>query len=263
MKLMVCGHGTHGKDQFCEFMGLTYVSSSMVALDKVVWNTLCKDYFTKAECFEDRVNRRAEWHRIITEYNTPDLTRLGREILKDYDVYCGIRNKEEFHALRRASQFDLSIWIDAGDRLPPEPSDSNQMQASDCDIIITNNGTLEELQVKALQFARTMSGEQQSMKNMIVGWADSVFPDRTITDAIQKMMLEEIPEYLMAQDDPMELADIGILLYDIAHLAGIDLDSAIREKMEINKKRTWAIDVVTGMLNHVVEFPSSEFPEYL
>lgn len=250
MKLMVCGYARHGKDQFCEFMGLTYISSSMAALDEAIWPEIGKNYETKEQCFEDRVNHRGLWHRLITEFNTPDLTRLGRAILKEHDVYCGIRNREEFHALRRASQFDLSVWIDASNRKPHEGLESCSIRREDCDIIITNNGTLEEFMVKAVQFARAVFGKKQSAKDMIVEWADSVFPNRTITDAIQKMMLEEIPEYLMAQDDPMELADIGILLYDIAHLAGVDLDSAILKKMEINKKRSWAIDSTTGMLNH-------------
>ncbi len=250
MKLMVCGYARHGKDQFCEFMGLSYASSSMAALDEAIWPVMGHNYESKEQCFEDRINHRAEWHRLITEYNTPDLTRLARAILKDNDVYCGIRNRDEFHAARRASLFDLSVWIDAGDRMPPESLDSCKMMKEDCDIIITNNGTLEEFMVKAVQFARAVFGKKQSAKDMVVEWADSVFPNRTITDAIQKMMLEEIPEYLMAQDDPMELADIGILLYDIAHLAGVDLDEAILKKMGINKARSWAIDKTTGMLNH-------------
>ena len=48
----------------------------------------------------------------------------------------------------------------------------------------------------------------------------------------------------------MELADLGILLYDIAHLDGVDLDSAIRKKMEINRFRTWGVDARTGLLKH-------------
>lgn len=250
MKLMVCGHARHGKDQFCEFMGLEYTSSSMAALDSAIWPVMGHNYETKEQCFEDRVNHRAEWHRLITEYNTPDLKRLAREVYKDNVVYCGIRNKEEFCEVRDAGLFDLSIWIDASDRMPPESEDSCKLQASDCDIIITNNGTLTEFKEKAERLARHLFGEQRSVKNVIVDWADSVFPDRTITNAIQKMVLEEIPEYLMAQDDPMELADIGILLYDIAHLAGVDLDSAIRKKMEINVQRSWAIDSATGLMNH-------------
>lgn len=89
-----------------------------------------------------------------------------------------------------------------------------------------------------------------SLRDIVVSWADSVYPNRTVENAIQKMILEEIPEYLMNRGDPMELADIGILLYDIAHLDGVDLDSAIREKMEINKGRQWNIDPKTGLMKH-------------
>ncbi len=237
MKLMVCGHARHGKDQFCEFMGLEYTSSSMAALDNVIWPAIGHMYNNKEQCFEDRVNHRAVWHGLITEYNAIDPTKLARQILSKNDVYCGIRSRDEFYAARRAGLFDLSIWIDASDRLPPEDESSCKMLPSDCDVIITNNGTLEEFQVKALQFRRAIFDEfEKPVRDIIVEWADEVFPNRTITNAIQKMVLEEIPEYLMKQDDAMELADLGILLYDIANLAGVDLDKAIREKMAINKK---------------------------
>ena len=91
----------------------------------------------------------------------------------------------------------------------------------------------------------------KSIKDLVVDWADMVFPDRTIENAIRKLVLEEIPEFLVAQDDPMELADVAILVVDIAHLAGIDLDSAVRRKMAINKGRKWALNPKTGLLGHV------------
>lgn len=92
---------------------------------------------------------------------------------------------------------------------------------------------------------------KENIRDLIVNWANEVFPDRTITNAITKLMLHEIPEYMMKQDDPLELADIGILLYDIANLAGIDLEEAIRTKMAINKQRVWAIDDNTGLMSHM------------
>ncbi len=91
---------------------------------------------------------------------------------------------------------------------------------------------------------------EQNIGDLIVKWADKVFPDRTINNALNKMVFEEIPEYMLERD-PLELADIGILLYDIANLAGIDLDAAMREKMEINKNREWKIDETTGLMSHV------------
>lgn len=95
------------------------------------------------------------------------------------------------------------------------------------------------------------SAGQAELQSEIAVWADSVFPERTITNAVSKMVMEEIPEYLTSQHDPMELADVGILLYDIAHLAGIDLHQAIRTKMVINRERSWEICPDTGLMNHI------------
>ena len=74
----------------------------------------------------------------------PDRTRLARKIYADAPIYCGIRNGLEFIAVRDAGLFDLSIWIDASDRLPPEPSTSCTVTRDMCDIVIDNNGSLEQ-----------------------------------------------------------------------------------------------------------------------
>lgn len=249
MKIMVCGYARHGKDQFCEYMGIPFNSSSRVALDKVVWDAIGHGFADKDECYELRGNHRSTWYNLIKAYNTPDLTRLCRDIFEENDIYCGIRDREEFLAAKQQRLFDLSIWVDASDRVPPEDSSSCTLTPDDCDIVITNNGSLYDLEMKARRIAQTLT-QQSSLRNMIVEWADGVFPERTVLNAIQKMVLEEIPEYLMDRGNPMELADLGILLYDIAHLDGVDLDSAIRKKMTINRFRTWGIDARTGLLKH-------------
>jgi hypothetical protein len=259
MKIMVCGHGRHGKDQFCEFLGLPFVSSSEVALDEIIWPDWGrKIYNTKEGCFLDRANYRSEWAAMINGYNTPDKAKLARLIYRDNDVYCGIRNREEFLAAKEEGLFDMSIWVDAFERHPQHDTTCKVFK-SDCDIIVTNNGTLDELKEKAANLAKALGIGQPSVKDLVVEWADEVFPDRTITNAISKMMLEEIPEYMMSQHDPLELADLGILLYDIAHLAGVDLDDAIRRKMEINKKRTWAINKTTGLMSHEEPWKPGEY----
>lgn len=249
MKIMVCGYARHGKDQFCEYLGIPFNSSSRVALDKVIWDAIGHGFADKDECYDLRVNHRSTWYNLIKAYNTPDLTRLCRDIFEENDIYCGIRDREEFLAAKQQRLFDLSIWVDASDRIPPEDSNSCTLTPDDCDIVITNNGSLYDLEMKARRIAQTLT-QQSSLRNMIVEWADEVFPERTVLNAIQKMVLEEIPEYLMDRGNPMELADLGILLYDIAHLDGVDLDSAIRKKMMINRFRTWGIDARTGLLKH-------------
>lgn len=89
-------------------------------------------------------------------------------------------------------------------------------------------------------------------QRMIAEWADAVYPNRTPEHALTKMMLHEIPELLQGGvNDPLEFADVAILLFDIAHLKGIDIGKAIADKMEINKKRIWGIDRHTGLMSHV------------
>lgn len=89
-------------------------------------------------------------------------------------------------------------------------------------------------------------------QRMIAEWADAVYPNRTPEHAITKMMLHEIPELLQGGvNDPLEFADVAILLFDIAHLKGIDIGKAIADKMKINKQRIWGIDRHTGLMSHV------------
>lgn len=147
MNIVVFGHKRHGKDFACEFLnrqyGLTFKSSSEYACEKFIFEQLREShgYSSSEECFADRHNHRALWYNLIREYNKNDKTRLGSEIFSLYNIYCGIRDKQEFDALRKNGYFDLAIWIDAGERLPPEGSDSMSLTKGDADIIIDNNGT--------------------------------------------------------------------------------------------------------------------------
>lgn len=92
----------------------------------------------------------------------------------------------------------------------------------------------------------------QRLQQMISEWADEVYPDRTVENALTKMMLHEIPELLHGKAmDPMEFADVAILLFDVAHLQGIDIAQAMRFKMKVNRNRKWEIDPATGLMSHV------------
>lgn len=89
-------------------------------------------------------------------------------------------------------------------------------------------------------------------QRMIAEWADNVYPDRTPEHALTKMMMHEIPELLQGGAiDPLEFADVAILLFDVAHLKGIDIGKAIADKMEINRNREWAINPDTGIMSHL------------
>ena len=156
MKLYICGYARHGKDQVAQFLtedfGLRHESSSHIAMRLFVRTKLALAGITYPDedaCYEDRVNHRKFWYDAILEYNTPDRAKLSREIFKTNDMYVGIRNAEELAAAKAENLADLIIWVDATERVGTiEGKDSNQITPNDCDVVVPNNGTLDELRAR-------------------------------------------------------------------------------------------------------------------
>lgn len=157
MKLLIIGHGRHGKDTVAEMLSkkanLNFVSSSLFMAERVVFpwfkETFPTSYGNDVECYEDRHNHRSTWYRLINEYNkkpTLDLTRLGNAIFENHDIYAGLRNTQEFQILKQTRTYDLCVWVDASQRLPLESESSMTLKPWMADHIIDNNGTLEELE---------------------------------------------------------------------------------------------------------------------
>lgn len=151
MKILIIGYGRHGKDTVAEYLrdhyGLTFKSSSMHCAENAVFPALrdIYGYSTVEECFADRSNHRTEWYDLISEYCESDPARIGREIFEVSDIYCGLRNKRELHAIRNNGLVDVAIWVDRSDLLPPEDKTSNTLKPWMADFVIDNNGTLEQL----------------------------------------------------------------------------------------------------------------------
>lgn len=142
MKLLILGHGHHGKGTAAEFFkeitGLDYLDSSWAAAEMVVFPVLGPKYGyeTVEECHADRRSKRIEWRDLITAYNTPDKSRLATEILEKVDVYVGMRCPQEFEASKHL--FDNILWIDASEREREDPS-MGIMFDSRCMTWISNN----------------------------------------------------------------------------------------------------------------------------
>jgi hypothetical protein len=150
-KLLVIGHGRHGKDTVCEILrddyGFSFESSSQFCSKLFIFDQL-KDlygYANEKDCYNDRHNHRTEWYDAICAYNVPNPARLGREIFKEHDIYCGLRNKKEYHAMRNTGVFDYAIWVDRSDHLPLEDESSMTLKQWMADFTIDNNGTLDDL----------------------------------------------------------------------------------------------------------------------
>lgn len=148
MKILILGHGRHGKDTVAEYLRdhhrLSFRSSSLFLAETVVRPALVAHglvYDTLDACYEDRVNHRCLWRDIILAYNTDDLSRLARAVLEVSDCYVGMRSIEEYRASRRL--FDVVMWVDAAARgLPDDPSLSIGFEPDM--VLIDNNGSLDE-----------------------------------------------------------------------------------------------------------------------
>ena len=160
LKLLVIGHGRHGKDTVCEILrdryGYSFESSSQFCSRLFIYNDLKEKYSydNEEQCYADRHNHRAEWYDAICNYNVPDASRLGREIFKQHDIYCGLRNKKEFHAMKNTGVFDYAVWVDRSDHLPEEAKTSMSLEQWMADFTIDNNGSFEELNFNIDQLIR-------------------------------------------------------------------------------------------------------------
>lgn len=148
VKLLVIGKARHGKDTVCEIIernfGLSWASSSAFAADVAVYPVLMEkyEYDSKEDAYEDRVNHREEWKDLICQYNSTDKARLAREILDCCNVYCGMRQMDEFMA--SSHMFDAVIYVDASRRVVGEDT-TMQIPMECADYVINNNVTIDML----------------------------------------------------------------------------------------------------------------------
>ena len=130
-KTLILGDAQAGKDTYATFLRYWYGYKFVPAFSvyepwlRVELEKLDILYNTRKECYEDRVNHRALWYTLISEYNGEDSTRLTKDILLVSDIYPGIRAIEELHGA--IDLFDRVIYINALDRIPAENRSSNDI----------------------------------------------------------------------------------------------------------------------------------------
>ncbi len=88
-----------------------------------------------------------------------------------------------------------------------------------------------------------MDNSLPPMTDEVVEWVSEIFPDRHPMHTTIKMV-EEVSELMDAifaggRNRGEECADVLILLLDIAHLTGVDLQEEFKNKMAINRSRKW------------------------
>jgi dephospho-CoA kinase len=180
-KLLIISNMRWGKDTFAEILrdnfGLKFISSSQAAADIFIYKAL-KDkygYKTSEECFNDRVNHRAEWYNLICDYNKDDKARLAKGILELADCYVGMRDRGEIEECMKQGLFDLIVWIDSSKRLAPEPPDSFNIDQSCADIIVNNNGTLEQFRERVIRIGKVFKKTNGTLKERVIRKIRKVF----------------------------------------------------------------------------------------
>lgn len=169
MKLLIIGHGRHGKDTVAgilkEEFGLTHLSSSEASSDIFIFDSL-KDkygYSSIEECFNDRANHRSEWYDLICDYNSSDPARLAKEIIKRADVYVGMRSQIELDACIKDELFDFVIGVH-DPRKPLESSDSMSIDVDQySDILIVNDRGLEDLRREVIKVFAEIKSIQKAI----------------------------------------------------------------------------------------------------
>lgn len=173
-KVLILGAARSGKDTLGMILqknfGLRFKSSSEFANEKVIFPILSKVYRYKTlkECFEDRVNHRSEWFNLIQDYNSEDPARLTKQILKENDIYCGMRSYREFYHTVTGNLFDEYIWLDREGC--GEPNDSFN---------ITSKSFYEMTIGKSARIIKNNFNTVEEFESFIVEKFKGVFSDRS------------------------------------------------------------------------------------
>lgn len=89
----------------------------------------------------------------------------------------------------------------------------------------------------------------------ILPWARATFPQAT-PYSIAKHLEREAVELAKRPTSPGEMADVGILLYELAAAVGVDLPTAMAEKHAENLRRDWGIPDADGVVEHIRTRPT-------
>jgi hypothetical protein len=163
--VMIVGHARHGKDTVAEYLrdrwAFNFTSSSWIIAEELAFEALSdsEGYRTVEECYRDRANHRSKWYDMVEAYCRDDPTAFGRLVYSQSEIYCGLRSRREFHALRNANVFDVSIWVDRSDHLGPEPRSSMTLEPWMADYFIDNNESLENLYKRVDDLMETILGK--------------------------------------------------------------------------------------------------------
>lgn len=152
-KVLFCGPGRAGKDtaaeMFCDVTGLKFAGTFSKYLIKFVAPKLG---LSEEEAYRRRHESdamRMIWFETGNDIRKDDPTLLAKMAFENGDVSGGVRGLPEIKAIREHRVADLIVWV-ARD-VPVDPT--LEFGREYADVVIDNNGTLDELREKVTALA--------------------------------------------------------------------------------------------------------------
>jgi hypothetical protein len=145
------GHGRSGKDTCAEIFGkitgLRYCGSFS-------WHAIpfMADFLRvhPMVAWERRHENRLAWKDRLDYLRRGDETLLAEMALATGEISAGLRDKAELNAVKKAGLFTRIFWVDR----PGTPVDpTTTFGPEDCDEVVLNNGTLDQLRSKLFFWA--------------------------------------------------------------------------------------------------------------
>lgn len=111
--------------------------------------------------------------------------------------------------------------------------------------------------------------DMNSLQTEVGMWQDRTFPAKTNSSIIEHLSREVaelkragqnhalVRNELSFKEMCVELADVCMLSFGLAHHLNVLLSDVTREKLEINKKRKWGTPDAQGVVEHITE-PTGE-----
>jgi len=154
-KVLFVGNGRAGKDTACKYLAKITALKNAGTTSKY----LCKEVAKRLGLSEEEAYARRHesnemrtiWYDIGNEVRANGPTTLIRMALENGEISGGIRDYEEIIACRQENLVDLIVWVE-NKTVPPDPT--VKFTSKECDIVIENNGTLEEFHDKILRLAK-------------------------------------------------------------------------------------------------------------
>lgn len=150
--IMLVGMGRAGKDEGGLYLekitGLKFAGTT----SKYLCDFYTEEYGgTWQENYDNRHSNRMKWYELGNRLREKDPGLLLRQALKHGSITGGVRDKCEVVYARENDIVDLVVWVE-NKNVPVDPT--VMFTAADCDMIVENNGTLEEYHHRLRRLAK-------------------------------------------------------------------------------------------------------------